>query len=87
VVRHRADAAQALHQHRHLPVGPALDEFLEAAELDDVQAHLVHPVVGVEQQRHLAVALDAGHRLDDDALEVLGVGGGFELIKFHLNAS
>jgi hypothetical protein len=33
------------------------------------------------------VALDAGHRLDDDALEVLGVGGGFELIKFHLNAS
>jgi hypothetical protein len=33
----RADAAQALHHHRHLPVGPALDEDLEAAELDDVQ--------------------------------------------------
>jgi hypothetical protein len=35
-------------------------------------------VVGVEQDRHLAVALDAGHRLDDDPLEVLGMGGGFE---------
>ena len=41
MVRHRADAAQALHHHRHFPVWPALDEFLEAAELDDVQAHLM----------------------------------------------
>ena len=41
VVAHRADAAQALHQHRHFPVGPALDELLEAAELDDVQPRLL----------------------------------------------
>jgi hypothetical protein len=42
VVRHRADAAQPLHHHRHFPVRPALDELLEAAEFDDVQAHLLH---------------------------------------------
>jgi hypothetical protein len=40
VVAHRADAAQALHHHRQLPEGPALDEALEAAELDDVQPRL-----------------------------------------------
>ena len=49
VMGDRADAAQALHHHRDLPVGPALDEFLEAAELDDVQAHLLHMPVRVEQ--------------------------------------
>ena len=43
VVADRADAAQPLHQDRHLPEGPALDEALEAAELDDVQAGLHAP--------------------------------------------
>ena len=32
----------------------------------------------VEQHGHLAVALDAGHRIDGDAAQLLRVGGGFE---------
>ena len=72
VVADRADAAQALDQHRHFPERPALDEALEAAELDDVQAGLLHLVLLVEQDRDLAVPLDAGHRLDDDAFEAVG---------------
>ena len=68
VVAHRADAAQPLHQDRHLPEGAALDEALEAAELDDVQAGLLHLALLVEQDGDLAVSLDAGHRLDDDLL-------------------
>jgi len=79
VVRDRADAAQTLHHHRHFPVRPALDEALEAAELDDMQAHLMHLVVLVEQDGDLAVALDARHGVDGDAAQVLaGDGGGFE---------
>jgi hypothetical protein len=58
MVRHRADAAQPLHHHRHFPVRPTLDELLEAAEFDDVQAHLLHLIVLVEQQGNLAVPLD-----------------------------
>ena len=73
MVRYRADAAQALHHHRHFPVGPALDEFLEAAEFDDVQADLVYLVVFVQQQRDLAVALDAGHRIDGHPAQVFWV--------------
>ena len=79
VMRDGADAAQALHHHGHFPVRAAFDEFLEAAELDDVQAHLLHAVVGVEQDRHLAVALDARHGVDGDAAEAGGRGGGFEI--------
>jgi hypothetical protein len=41
VVADRADAAQPLHDDRHLPQQPAADEALEAAELDDVQPRLV----------------------------------------------
>ena len=77
VVAHRADAAQPLHDDRQLPVGTALDELLEAPELHDVQACLVDVVVVVQQQRHLAVPLHAGHRLDHDTLQALGIGGGF----------
>ena len=78
VVRDRADAAQALHHHRHLPVGPADDELLEAAELDDVQAHLLQTLLVVEQQRDLAMAFDARDRVDHDAAQALQVGRGFE---------
>ena len=78
VVRYRADAAQALHHHRHFPVGTALDELLEAAELDDVQSDLMHLVVVVEQDGDLAVAFDPGHRVDGDAPQQVGVGGGFQ---------
>ncbi len=33
---YRADTAQTLHHHRHLPIGAALYEFFEAAKFDDV---------------------------------------------------
>ena len=59
LVRHRADAAEALHHDRRLPIGTALHEFLEAAEFDDVQPRLMHAVVRVEEQRDLAMAFDA----------------------------
>ena len=78
VVRDGADAAQALHHDRHFPVGAALDEAFEAAELDDVQPYLMHLVVLVEQQGDLAVAFDARDRLDGDAAEFFRVGGGFQ---------
>ena len=78
VVAHRADAAQPLDHHRHFPVRAALDELLEAAKLDDVQPHLVHALLLVEEQRHLAVALDARDRVDRHAAEVLRVGGRFQ---------
>ena len=67
----RADAAQALHRDRHFPVRPPFDEDLEAAKLDDVQADLMDPILLVEQDRHLAVPLDAGHRLDRDAAQLV----------------
>jgi hypothetical protein len=67
VVAHRADAAEPLHRDRHLPVRPALDEALEAAELDDVQPGLLHLAALVEQDRDLAVTLDTGDRFDHDA--------------------
>ena len=41
VVADRADAAEPLDEHGHFPEGPALDEPLEAAELDDVQPRLL----------------------------------------------
>ncbi len=83
VVADRADAAQALHHHRHFPVRAALDELLERAELDDVQACLLHVVVMIEQQRHLALALDARRRFDDYATQAFGFGGGFERGGVH----
>jgi hypothetical protein len=64
VVADRADAAQPLHDDRHLPVGPAEDEPLEAAELDDVQPRLRPPRALVHVDGDLAVPLDAGQRLD-----------------------
>jgi hypothetical protein len=69
VVADRADAAQPLHHHRHFPVRPALDELLEAPELDDVQSRLLDDARLVQQQGDLAVALDPGEGFDDDALE------------------
>ena len=75
MMRDRADAAQALHEDRHLPVRPPLDEFLEAAEFDDVQARLPYVIVLVQQQRHLAVPLDPAHRFDHDAPQSGFTGG------------
>ena len=78
LVRHRTDAAQALHNLRNFPIGPALDELLEAAELDDVQPRLLHAVLLVEQQGHLAMAFDARDRVDGDPAQALRIGGGFK---------
>ena len=72
MVAYGADAAQPLHHHRCFPVGTALDEFLEAAKLDNVQAHLMHMVVLVQQQRYLAVSFDARHRLNRNAAQFSG---------------
>ncbi len=72
MVAHRADAAQALDDEGHLPVHPALDEPLEAAELHDVEARILHLAGLVQADGDLAVALHAGHRIDDD----LAGGGG-----------
>jgi len=64
MVANRADAAQALHNYRQFPVGPALNEFFETAKLNDVQASLTDMVFLVHQQRHLAVPLDPTQRID-----------------------
>ena len=73
VMADRADAAQALYQNRQFPVGPPLDEFLEAAEFDDVQSRLLDMVLVIEQQRDFAMPLNAGDRLDHDALQSSGL--------------
>jgi len=63
-----ADAAQALHHHRHFPEGPALDEFLEAAEFHDVELRIGDVARVIQKDADLGVALDAGHRINNDAL-------------------
>ena len=73
----RADAAQALHRDRNLPVRPASDEDLEAAELDDMEPDLMNPVLLVEEDRHFAVSLDARDRLDRDAAQLVRAIGRF----------
>ena len=60
VVAHGADAAEPLDGHGHLPEHTALDEPLEAPELDDVEPGLGNIIVFVEQQRHLPVPFDTG---------------------------
>jgi len=73
MMAHRADTAQALHEHRHLGVGSLLDKFFEAAEFDDVQAGLLHLAVLIEQQGDLAVALHPGDRVYGIAGEPAGL--------------
>src|SRR4051794_18879601 len=65
MVADEADSADALHQHRGLPERMALNEFLESAELDDMQPGIDDVAVVVEIHGHLAVALDAGDGVDD----------------------
>ena len=78
-VADRTDAAQPLHGDRDLPVRPALDEDLEAPELDDMEPDLMNPVLLVEEDRHFAVALDAGDRFDGDAAQLVRRLRGFEV--------
>ena len=87
VVAHRADAAQALHHHRHFPVGAALDELLEAPELDDVQPRLFHVAGLVEQQGDLAVAFHPRDGVDGDPAQVFPVDGGFQFEAHGVNLS
>ena len=64
VVADRADAAEPLDEDGGLPVGAALDEALEAAELDDVETGLDDLAGVVQPDGDLAVALDAGDGFD-----------------------
>ena len=49
VMADRADAAQALHDNRHVPVRAALNELFETAELDDVQSRFANDVVVIRE--------------------------------------
>lgn len=63
--------------HRHFPVGAA-DETPKP-EFDNVQAYLVHLVVFVEQEGHLAVAFHARHGVNGHAAQILaGDACGFQ---------
>ena len=66
----RANPAQALHQERHFPVWTALNEFLEAAKLDDMEACLMDMIFIIQQQRDLAVPFNARDGIDGNAPEV-----------------
>jgi len=68
VVADGADAAEALDEDGDFPVGAALDEALEAAELHDVEAGLLDLVLFVEQDGDFSVSFDAGHWLNDNLL-------------------
>ena len=43
----RANTAQPLHDYRHFPIGPTLDEFLKATKFDNVQARLMDTMVPI----------------------------------------
>ncbi len=67
VVRLRADAADAVHEDRHLLDGPADAELLEAAQLGDLEVRPLDLAGVVEEDLDLAVALEARDRVDGDA--------------------
>ena len=67
-VAHRADAADARGQRRHLEVRPADHELLESADLGHLEPGLRDPASLVEQQGDAGVALDTGDGFDDDPL-------------------
>jgi len=75
MMTYRTNAAQALHQYRHFPIRPALNEALEAPELDNVEPRLLYSPLFVQKNRYFAVAFHARHRLDyDTGLSRCGVG-------------
>jgi hypothetical protein len=63
-----ADTANALHEIRHFVEGAALAEFLEAAELGDMELGAGDFTVIVGVQRDFGVAFDAGDGVDGDGL-------------------
>ncbi len=62
-----ADAADARGNARHLVIGTALGELLEAAHLGDLELGVGHVAGVVELNGDLGVALDAAYRLNCDA--------------------
>ena len=62
----RADAAGARGERRHLAIGAALAEFLEATELGEMEARILDLAPVAELQRDAGVALDAGDWFDGD---------------------
>ncbi len=84
MVADRADAAQSLDDDRDLPVHPALDESLEAAELDDVEPGLLDLAGLVQADGDLAVALHPGDRVDDDPARA---GGSLHAAHSYLRSS
>jgi hypothetical protein len=69
VVADRADATQALDENRDFPEKPPLDEALEAAKLDHVQAGLYDLAGFVEKDGDFSVTLDAGYGLDNHSFD------------------
>ncbi len=65
MVADKANAADALQEHGRFPIRVALDEFLEAAKLHHMQLGIGDLVVVVELHHHLAVTLDASHRINN----------------------
>jgi hypothetical protein len=63
---HRADAADARCDARHLGERSAFAEFLEAPILRHVEAGRVHGSSRIQVDRDLGVALDTGHWIDRD---------------------
>ena len=67
-VADRADAADSRRDRRHLVVGPALDELLEAADLGHVELRVNHLTGVVELDRYPGVTFDARDVVDRDLL-------------------
>ncbi len=67
MMRHRANATQALHKVRHFPIRATLNEFLEAAKFNNMQACFFHMVIFVQQQGDFAVPFNTRDRIDGDA--------------------
>ena len=60
------NAADPGHERRHFVKGAAFAEFLEAAELRDVEAGFVDSSLFIEMQRDLGMAFDAGYGIDEN---------------------
>jgi hypothetical protein len=73
----RANAAEPLDQNGDFPVGAALDETLESPKFDNVESGLLYPVILIQEERHFAVTLHPGDRINDHAAKPLGLGGCF----------
>src|SRR5690348_12267249 len=62
----RADAADACHQCGHFAERATLAEFFEPTELSDMELRVINLPLLVEVQGDFGMALNAGHRIDND---------------------